>query len=166
VVKVKGTQVNLNAPEITAPTNGSTVAKGDLTVSWKAVSGATGYQISVRDLSTNTLLKINGQDINGYGLSGTSFVIPGDQLVAGHQVRIAVSAVAAGVTSKYSQNVVKVKITPLSFTNTLKYGDKSDEVSQLQNRFTDLGLDVGSDGTGYFGRKTLAAVVAFQISRA
>jgi len=76
----------LNPPTITSPrSNGQQVPRDDLTVRWTAVSGAT-YRITVRNLATNIAV------IDNRLVSGTSFTIPGRQLLEWNSYRITVSA--------------------------------------------------------------------------
>ncbi len=86
---------SLVAPTINAPTNNSTVFKANTIVSWNAITGAKGYFIGLRDLTTNVLL------IPETKLTQTSYTIPQDSLTPGHQYRIFI-AVEDYANNKYS----------------------------------------------------------------
>ena len=52
---------------------------------------------------------------------------------------------------------------PFVFTLDMKYGQKSEDVRQLQLRLISLGFTVPSGATGFYGKETQAAVFQFQL---
>src|SRR5438067_2432479 len=57
------------------------------TFTWSSVSGATGYGLYIRDLTTNTLVFNN----NGGAKTGNSYVLPSEYLTPGHAFRWAMT---------------------------------------------------------------------------
>ena len=84
-----------NPPTLTAPGTvgapGPTLGTLAPTFTWSAVSGATGYGLYIRDLTTNTLVYPPGGTVLT-PLTGTSFVLPGGVLVNDHQYRWAMTS--------------------------------------------------------------------------
>ena len=83
-------------PTITNPAANARVPRQLLTVRWDAVAGATSYLVSLRDLTTNTLV------INRRFLTGTNTTVQANQLLAGHRYRVAVASVF-GTLERWSE---------------------------------------------------------------
>ena len=79
----------VTAPHINFPTEGDIYSGGDINVNWNHVPGATGYLISVRDLTSDSHM-ITNTFIN----SDRDYLIPDTLLTNGHQYRIAVAALS------------------------------------------------------------------------
>jgi subtilisin-like proprotein convertase family protein len=81
----------LSAPTINSPGSttspGSTLSTLTPQFTWNAVSGATGYGLYIRDMTTNTLVFNN----NGGPKTGTSYNLPSGYLVNGHSYRWAMT---------------------------------------------------------------------------
>ena len=93
-------------PNITNPAfDGQTFARQNLQVRWNAVAGASGYRLSLRNLSTDTLI------YNHTPVSGTSFTIAQTRLLAGHHYRVAVASVIGGV-ARWTERTFRVQNAP------------------------------------------------------
>ncbi|MCX7749909.1 MAG: copper amine oxidase N-terminal domain-containing protein [Clostridia bacterium] len=101
----------LPAPQLTYPVDGQSCPKENITIRWNAVSGASQYDVAVRDLSNN--VKIVGQDGaeggTGVKTTGTSYTVSSALLTEGHQYRIGVAAV--NVNGKVSNNMSYATVT-------------------------------------------------------
>jgi len=97
-------------PTITSPAyDGMSFYRGDMTITWAAVSGAS-YKISLRDTTANMLV------LNGISVSSTSYVIPKKYFYEGHNYRVAVSA-TCGSTVTWGQRTFSIKLS--SARNTI-----------------------------------------------
>jgi glutamine amidotransferase-like uncharacterized protein len=109
-------------PTINSP--GSTTSPGPVesdltpTFTWNSVSGATGYALYIRDLTTNTLIFNN----DGGPKTGTSFTLPSGYLSNnGHAFRWAMASInSAGESgqSSYRHFQTPSETPPLSITTT------------------------------------------------
>lgn len=91
------------APTITSP--GSTTSPGPTmtpTFQWNAVSGATGYGLDIRDLTTNVLVYPNGSGTKTTPLTGTSYTLPSGYLVNSHQYRWGMTSFTGSTESAQS----------------------------------------------------------------
>lgn len=79
----------VSRPSINLPTEGDIYSGGDINVAWNHVPGATGYLISVRDL-TSDIQMINNTFID----RANDYLIPDSLLTNGHEYRIAVAAIS------------------------------------------------------------------------
>jgi len=104
------------APSLTSP--GSTSSPGttetDFTprFRWSASSGATGYGLYIRDLTTGTLIYDNDDVANS-----TSLTLPSGYMVAGHQYRWNMRAKNASGWSSYSSYRYFQMQQPISSVN-------------------------------------------------
>jgi|GEM_PF-1516636 len=87
----------INSPgDLTAP--GSVLSTLTPTFTWSTVSGATGYGLYIRDLTTNTLVYNNA----GGAKTGTSYNLPSGYLLAGHSFRWAMTSFTGSTESAQS----------------------------------------------------------------
>ena len=114
----------LGQPGITSPSNGAALVKGDVTVKWTSVSGASYYKFSLRDLTTDKKL-IDNETVNG-----TSYKITASKLQEGHEYQLSVGAFANDGRTSWSSNprfsiLEKPQVSLTSPTNgaTYKVGD-------------------------------------------
>ncbi len=77
---------------ITYPLNGTTIDLGDIPISWKQISEADSYLVSIRDITTDVLLTQHSPVTNN------KYTIPAISLANGHDYRIAVGAVVGNQT--------------------------------------------------------------------
>lgn len=92
-------------PTIIYPaTDNSSYYRGDMTIQWASVSGAT-YNISMRDLTVN--MKV----LNGVSVTSNSYTIPKKYFYEGHKYRIAVSA-KVGTTVTWGERTFNINLSP------------------------------------------------------
>ena len=79
-------------PEILSPTHNQQIPRlEDFLAEWTAISGATHYLISLRNIDTN-IAPWQGRNVG----NRISYTIPSDLLIPGHRYRVAVAAVVNG----------------------------------------------------------------------
>lgn len=88
----------LELPEITSPTDGSELAKGDFTIEWLPVSGALEYRVIIKDHNGNSLSTTSVID-------STSLAVGRDQLPVNRDYIITVGAVMPDQSEVYSMPV-------------------------------------------------------------
>ena len=93
----------LGKPYISIPGDNAQVPRGDVMVRWGSVSGASHYLVTVRNLTTGSLLIISEQ------ADGLVKTIAGNTLTAGHRYRVSVSAVSSDGRENFSD--------PITFTS-------------------------------------------------
>ena len=104
-----------------------------------------------------------------YLWSFTNHYSKGKYIADGHFDPNAISLQAGGAALLFqlqheeihTQQPISGGVTPVDLDHNLFLGSRGQQVAQLQIRLRELGLDVG-DIDGQFGRRTLAAVLAFQ----
>ena len=100
----------LAPPTITGP--GTTTAPGPVlstltpTFTWNAVTGATGYGLYIRDLTTNQLVYPNAAGTTTAPLSGTSFALPAGFITASHDYRWAMTSFNGPTESSTQSSVL------------------------------------------------------------
>ncbi|MCL2828377.1 MAG: peptidoglycan recognition protein family protein [Oscillospiraceae bacterium] len=93
----------LNAPTITSPTVNSVIFQQNFVLRWNAVSGATGYRLAVRNVTTNALIRPNIT----LGADTTQYIISSGLLQAGHRYRFAIASLF-GSTERWSDRYFDV----------------------------------------------------------
>ncbi|MBQ8201305.1 MAG: leucine-rich repeat protein [Clostridia bacterium] len=97
VVQAGATAAKLDAPTITTPAeDGLELPYDSVTVTWEAVENAAYYVISLRDLTTDTLLIYHEKQALG---SACTTLLPAEYFFMGREYRIAVGAVPPGLES-------------------------------------------------------------------
>lgn len=107
------TNVNVFAqtsPTISSPVENSSYSRGNLTVTWAAVTGAT-YKISMRDTTVNMLV-LSNETVG----TATSYTVLSKYFYEGHNYRVAVSA-TVGSTTTWGQCNFKISLS--SARNTM-----------------------------------------------
>ena len=148
---LKGTVIaappTINTPgDVTSPGPVLTTLTPQFT--WNTATGATGYGLYIRDLTTYTLIYPNASGITTTPLTGTSFNLPGGYLVYGHAYRWAMTSFTGSIESgqssyRYFQTPVTTFGTMVgSFNGVPAYSNGSpDFVSDQYN--TDAGINTG-----------------------
>ena len=91
-------EVTFSLPEITLPSSGAEIEKGDFTVEWTPVYGAVEYRVIVKDHNGNSISTTNVQD-------GTSIYVGADQLPVNQNYMITVGAIMPDQAEIYSMPV-------------------------------------------------------------
>ncbi|NPV29405.1 MAG: fibronectin type III domain-containing protein [Firmicutes bacterium] len=94
-------------PVIISPTNGGTYEKGDISIRWSAVSGATHYVVAVLDVTSGQKI-VNDENVG----SRTSYTLRESLLTAGHRYKIGVGAVGNGVEKWNTDTYITVRDVP------------------------------------------------------
>jgi hypothetical protein len=96
----------LSGPVIHHPLPNAVLDPGNIAVEWGMVSNAQTYQLSLRDITTDTLTIFSAP------LNSTAYLIPAAVLAEGHQYRVAVAASASGYKDSWSECIFEVKNCP------------------------------------------------------
>lgn len=91
-------EYTFSLPEITSPSSGSSISKGDFTIEWNPVFGATEYKVIVKDHNGNSISTTNVRN-------ETSILVGRDQLPANQDYIITVGAVMPDQAEVYSMPV-------------------------------------------------------------
>ncbi len=111
----------ITSPVVNYPASGGSYDKGNINVSWNAVSGVSTYRLAVRNLITDSLI-VSEQDV---GLS-TSYSISSSKLTVGHQYKVAIGAFDTGGNQKWTEVIFSITAPPQIVTITppdVKYPD-------------------------------------------
>jgi len=73
---------------------------------WSAVTGATGYGVYIRDITTNALVYPNSAGTTSTPLTGTSLSLPSGYLVNGHAYRWSATSFNGSTESGQSANIL------------------------------------------------------------
>lgn len=112
---LKGT-VTPNLPTINSPGDVSSPGPVLTTLTpqftWNEVTGATGYGLYIRDMTTNTLVYPNSSGLTSTPLIGTSYNLPSEYLVNGHTYRWAMTSfIGSTETLRSSYRYFRIQIT-------------------------------------------------------
>lgn len=88
-------EYTFSLPEITFPSSGSQIAKGDFNIEWTPVYGAVEYRVIVKDHNGNSISTTNVSD-------DTAIAVGKDQLVANQDYIITVGAIMPDQSEVYS----------------------------------------------------------------
>ena len=99
------------APTITFPGQNAIVPFAAVTLRWNAVSGATGYRMAVRNITTDRI--IVSDRILGAGVH--SFTIAVGSLEAGHRYRFAIASIVGG-TQRWTEREFSVQLNAPTVT--------------------------------------------------
>lgn len=129
---------------------GNATAGNSVSVSWSGCpSDISHYEYSVRDLTTDNLI------YNRSGTTGTSFSIPGSEIIAGHEYRVWVGGIRVGsseVPAEY-QSTVTFSVRGCSHANIYEraLSQKTKSISDTEHRHTFTWQDVCTDCGEYIG---------------
>lgn len=110
---------------ITYPLNGTTIDLGDIPISWKQISEADSYLVSIRDITTDVLLTQHSPVTNN------KYTIPAISLANGHDYRIAVGAVVGNQTW-WTESTFEVSVLEIGNDSLVE----DEMITHKYNRFT------------------------------
>ena len=156
--QAKGSVTPPSTPSLSSPgtssSPGSVISDLTPTLVWNSVSGATSYNLGLRDLDTNSLVV----DVDGQ--TSTSYTAP--SLTAGHKYRWNVQACNSSGCSMYSSYYyfqAKSLSAPIPYINSISpnpvTGSTSQQTITLYGSGFQSGLSVYVTWTG--GSKTLSS---------